>query len=175
MDAMHQVHNSENWYIWQEKWKSNTKIILSNTWRKRINITWAYNPISHTLVSSIEELNCNIISTKAIFDKIRLEYNELSKPIHIFLDNAGYQKAYEVQDYAKTLNIILEFLPPYSPNLNLIERFWKFTKKIIVRNKYYENFEDFIQAFKLFFWNLEYYKSSLESLLTFNFEIITNY
>lgn len=175
MDAMHQIHTSESCYAWQEKWKLNTKTIFSNTWRKRINITGAYNPISHTVITSIEELNCNIISTKAIFDKIRLEYTDLSIPVHIFLDNARYQKANEVQEYAKTLNIILEFLPPYSPNLNLIERFWKFTKKIVVRNKYYEKFDDFISAFRLFFWNLEQYKSSLKTLLTFNFEIITNY
>lgn len=55
-------------------------------------------------------------------------------PIHLFLDNARYQKYYTVQDYAKEKNIVLEYLPAYSPNLNLIERFWKFTKKVLVRN-----------------------------------------
>jgi len=90
------------------------------------------------------------------------------------MDNARYQKAYEVQSHAATLNIVLEYLPPYSPNLNLIERFWKFTKKTIVRNKYYATFDSFVSAFESFFRSLDSYKAALGSLLTLNFEIITD-
>lgn len=96
-------------------------------------------------------------------------------PIHLFLDNARYQKCYSVQEYAKKKNIILEYLPAYSPNLNLIERFWKFTKKILVRNQYYETFDEFRKAFETFFSTLDQHKTDLESLLTLKFEIIMNY
>jgi len=130
--------------------------------------------LEHSAITNVSEDNCSIPSTKLFFDRIRKTYTEYSIPIHLFMDNARYQKAYEVQEYAKKLNIVLEYLPPYSPNLNLIERFWKFTKKIIVRNKYYETFDSFVSAFTSFFQSLDLYKSSLESLLTLNFEIITN-
>lgn len=90
----------------------------------------------------IEEENCDQSSTKRFFDLLRQEYPDTT-PIHIFLDNAKYQKCYTVQEYAKEINIVLEYLPAYSPNLNLIERFWKFTKKVLVRNQYYETFDEF--------------------------------
>ncbi len=38
--------------------------------------------------------------------------------------------------------IALEYIPPYSPNLNLIERIWKFVKGEL-RSKYYSDFESF--------------------------------
>ncbi|SMG65551.1 [similarity to] transposase, partial [methanotrophic bacterial endosymbiont of Bathymodiolus sp.] len=52
----------------------------------------------------------------------------------------------KVMDKAKELGIHLLFLPPYSPNLNLIERLWKFTKKKCLYNKYYESFHNFKEA-----------------------------
>jgi transposase len=103
----------------------------------------------------------------------------MTTPIVLILDNARYQKAYEVQEYAKMKNIQLEYLPAYSPNLNLIERFWKFTKKVLVINQYYETYTEFQTAFKNFFTLLEQpnhqHMNSLKTLLTMNFEIITNY
>jgi len=64
------------------------------------------------------------------------------------------------------------FLPPYSPNLNLIERLWKFLKKKIRKNEYYNTFEKFKKAIHEFFKNIEQYRSELEKLLTLKFEII---
>lgn len=64
------------------------------------------------------------------------------KEIHIVLDNARYQKCRAVTDLAKKLNIVLEYIPPYSPNLNLIERLWKFVKSEL-RKKHYTDFADF--------------------------------
>ena len=188
---MHQIHNSEAGYAWQERGKYNTKVLLSNTGRTRLNITWAYNPLTQSAITQIEATNCNIDSTKRFFDLLRATYTETetpetetpeiqyTTPIILILDNARYQKAYEVQGYAKKLNIQLEYLPPYSPNLNLIERFWKYTKKVLVRNQYYETFELFQWAFRNFFSLLEQpnnpHQTSLKSLLTMRFEVITNY
>lgn len=64
--------------------------------------------------------------------------------IHIMLDNAKYQKCHIVQELASQLDIQLEYIPPYSPNLSLIERVWKFVKGEIL-SKYYDNFDAFKQ------------------------------
>jgi transposase len=68
------------------------------------------------------------------------------RPIVIVLDNARYQHCKLVEGLAKDLGIKLEFLPSYSPNLNLIERLWKFTKKKCLYNVYYETFEEFVAS-----------------------------
>jgi len=72
--------------------------------------------------------------------KIASEYKGL--PVHLVLDNARYQKCATVQELAGKLGIALEYIPPYSSNLNLIERIWKFTKGEL-RSKYYGDFESF--------------------------------
>ncbi|MDR1957987.1 MAG: transposase [Planctomycetaceae bacterium] len=56
-----------------------------------------------------------------------------------------------MESLAKDLGITLQFLPSYSPNLNWMERLWKFFKKKILYNKYYEKYEDFLSACKGFF------------------------
>lgn len=108
----------------------------------------------------VEKENCDQESIMRFFDQIRREeaYRDVTAPIHLFLDNARYQKCYTVQAYAKETNIILQYLPPYSPNLNLIERFWKFMKKVLVRNQYYETFDEFKNAFETFFASLDQYQ-----------------
>ena len=59
------------------------------------------------------------------------------------LDNARYQKCKLVQNYATSVGIQLCYLPCYSPQLNLIERFWKFIRNECLYSKYYANFADF--------------------------------
>ena len=67
-------------------------------------------------------------------------------PITLVLDNARYQKCALVQDLAKQLHIELLYLPAYSPNLNLIERLWKYVKKQCLNGKYYATFAEFQTA-----------------------------
>jgi transposase len=95
-----------------------------------------------------------------------------AKTIYIFLDNAKYNHSNLVTAEAKKLGIELKFLPPYSPNLNLIERLWKFMKKKVKANKYYKTFAEFTDAIHNFFKNIARHKPELEKLLTLNFEII---
>ena len=89
-------------------------------------------------------------------------------------DNARYYHAQPVKDFLTNSKIELVFLPPYAPNLNLIERFWKFFKKTILYSKYYETFSKFKQACDDFFQGLEKYHTDLRSLLTEKFQIIGN-
>lgn len=170
LDPMHQIHNNENDYAWQEPGKDGTKQVRANTGRRRLNIIGAINPVNFEPTTILTEANCDIETMKIFFSQIRKEYG--TKPVTVFLDNARYQRAYETQEHAKNLNITLNFLPPYSPNLNLIERLWKFLKKKLFKNRYYESFSDFENAITSFFQNFEQYKTELTSLLTLNFEII---
>ena len=59
------------------------------------------------------------------------------------MDNARYQRCEKVINLAVELNIELLFLPTYSPNLNLIERLWKFVKKECLYAHYYDTFDKF--------------------------------
>ncbi len=68
--------------------------------------------------------------------------------------------------------IELMFLPPYSPNLNLIERYWKYFKKVVLYNRYYESFGEFKSACERFFENPAEHLSKLRSLLAEKFQII---
>ncbi|MCW5602454.1 MAG: transposase [Nitrosomonas sp.] len=92
--------------------------------------------------------------------------------IYVICDNARYYRSQIVTEYLLDSKIELIFLPPYAPNFNLIERYWRFFKKEILYGKYYETFALFKQACDDFFAASECYKNALRSLLTDNFQII---
>ena len=168
-DPVHQLHNSEAGKCWIEKW---TEVFLkSNTWRKRITAMWGINPINLRFSGLIIEDNCDTETTKAALEIIREDYPD-GKPIFIFLDNAAYNRSYEVQNHALTLWITLSYLPPYSPNLNLIERLRKFMKIKLVKNKYYETLDEFRSVFLSFFSNLWNYFDELQKIFDNKFQIL---
>ena len=92
--------------------------------------------------------------------------------IYLILDNASYNKAIRVREQAKASQIILKYQPPYSPNLNLIERLWKFMRKKFCKDKYRSTFAKFKAQLDVFFANLDKYRGELATLLTENFELI---
>ena len=77
-----------------------------------------------------------------------------------------------MQEYLKTSKISILFLPPYSPNLNLLERLWRFLKKVVLYNQYYEKFAEFRQAILGFFNNIKSHKAQLQSLMTLKFHTV---
>jgi transposase len=81
--------------------------------------------------------------------KIRSQYG--SKTVHLILDRSGYHKASLVANKAAELNIKLNFLPPYSPNLNPIERLWKVMNKMVRNNRFFKGAKDFKEAINCFF------------------------
>lgn len=102
---------------------------------------------------------------------LKLEALGLDVPITVVLDNARYQKCKVVFALAQALNIELLYLPSYSPHLNLIERLWKFVRNQCLYSKYYANFDDFKDAIDTCIDQANTtHKSSLESLLTLNFQ-----
>lgn len=165
------MHNTDNSYCWQEKGSTGTKIISSSSGRKRISIIGAINAVTRQPTTLITEDNCDKEMIKQLLEEMRKDYPTAGK-IYVFLDNARYSWNKEVRLKAKKLNIKLIFLPPYSPNLNLIERLWKFLKKKIRKNVYYHTFKEFKKAVADFFKNIAQYETELKSLLTLKFEII---
>jgi len=131
----------------------------------------ALNPINLNPTALVTESNCDQEAMKVFLKEIRKEYPK-ADIIHAILDNARYHYAESVKEEAKRLKIKLVFLPPYCPNLNLIERLWKFLKKKLKKNKFYDTFEKFINAIYKFFKNIKQHKKELKRLLTLNFEII---
>ena len=104
-------------------------------------------------------------------EELRKDYPS-NGTIYVLLDNAKYHHAKLAKNKAKELGIELIYLPSYSPNLNLIERLWKFLKKKLKKNKYYNTFKKFLNAIYDFFKNIDDYLEELKKLLTLNFEII---
>lgn len=171
LDPAHQVHNVDNRYCWQRKGKSGTKLIPSNSGRERLTIIGAINATTHRPTILTTAGNCDGLMMQAFLGEVRKDY-PTTKTIYIFLDNAKYNHSHLVRDEAKKLHIKLLFLPPYSPNLNLIERLWKFMKKQVTANKYYKTFTEFTQAIHDFFKHIDQYTTALNTLLTLNFEIL---
>ncbi len=112
----------------------------------------------------------NTDSTIALFEQLE-QVNLAATWIYVICDNARYYRSKAVKEYLKTSRIELVFLPPYSPNLNLIERLWKFFKQKVLYNRYYESFEEFRTACEEFFTNPREYHRELRPLLTENFAI----
>lgn len=171
MDGVHPQHNTVVAYGWIKK--GYDKEIKSNSGRQRLNINGALDVTTCKVTVTFEE-TLNAITVLCLFKKLRKVYKKAGK-LYIICDNAGYYKSKSVQLVVKKLNIELVFLPAYSPNLNLIERFWKFFKKKVMYNKYYEKFSVFRKTVEDFFnGGMKKYKSELRTLLTENFQIIGN-
>jgi len=170
-DPVHQIHNNENGYCWQLKGKDNTKTVLSNTGRRRLNIIGAINPVTLNPTILLTEENCCSEVIEVFLEEIRKQYKD-ANTICIVLDNARYQRSYEVREKAKVLGIDLLFLPPYCPNLNLIERLWKHFKKAVMKNEYYQSYQEFEDTIYNFFKNFDIQKEIVKTTLNFKFGII---
>lgn len=171
LDPMHQIHNNENDYAWQPIGAKGTKKVLANTGRRRLNIIGAINPVTFEPTIMLTEENCCAEVIEAFLGEVKKQYAGATT-ICIILDNARYQRSYLVQQKAKSLDIELLYLPPYSPNLNLIERLWRYFKKKVIKNKYYASYTCFENAVEIFFQNFNDRINDMNSLLNFKFGII---
>jgi transposase len=168
MDGVHPMHNSQPAYGWIRKGQN--MILKANTGRQRINLNGAYNLEDHTVVIQEAEM-INGQSTVSLLTEM-LQKQPLGK-IYVILDNARYYRSELVQKFVKrNKRIRLLFLPSYSPNLNIIERLWKFFKKKILYNTYYQDFAVFRKYCLNFFKNIEKFRTELQSLMTDNFQLI---
>ena len=170
-DPTHKIHNTINLKYWQTRWKNWTIMLPSNTWRRRITILGAINVVDTAkLTSIITEDNCDKEMAKALLYEVRKDYTDW-KEIVMIKDNASYHHASEVQELAKKLNIRIIFLPAYCPNLNLIERVWKFMKSKF-KNIYFPTFNCFYYAICDFFGNFTQHDEEIKTILSQKFQII---
>ena len=122
-------------------------------------------------VTVLESDTVNTDSTVQLLEILDQKY-PLAKEIILILDNAKYHYSNEVQDNLRDHPRIRRvFLPSYSPNLNLIERLWKFFKKKVLYNQYHENVETFRKACINFFRNIDQYADEIASLMSGGFEL----
>ena len=116
------------------------RFIKTFSGRKRYNVLGALNFVTKK-VSVVA--NDTYITAAEVCDMLRKVAEEYAgKDVHIVLDNARYQRCELVTNLALQLGIMLHYIPPYSPNLNLIERLWKHVKNSL-RSKYYDQFGEF--------------------------------
>jgi transposase len=146
-DGVHPTHNVQPAYGWIKK--GVRKEIPANTGRSRLNLSGIIDVVTHNVFVE-EDQTLNAESTIRFFQKVEAAYPNKRK-VHVFCDNAPYYRNKTVQRYLAKSKIVLHFLPPYSPNLNPIERLWKWMKERVIYNTYYEHFEDFKAAVFGFF------------------------
>jgi transposase len=138
--------------------------------RKRYNVLGAVHAVTHQMlrVSNHQYLNAH-----SVCDLLRLVAQaSVGRAVTLVLDNARYQKCALVQDLARSLGIHLLYLPSYSPNLNLIERVWKFIKKQCLASVHYKTYEEFTKALDTCLAGLATtYQQDMKSLLTHKFQM----
>jgi transposase len=165
VDAAHFVFGAFLGYLWcfTRRW------IKTPSGRQRLNVLGALNAITYEVITVTNLTYINAESVCQLLQK--LAALGLQVPITLVLDNARYQRCIRVQSVATMLGIELLYLPAYSPNLNLIERLWKFVKKQCLYSKYYADFSLFTSAIEECLAQTHTtHTPALRSLLTFNFQ-----
>lgn len=167
MDASHFVLAIFIGYLW-----SFSRIFVkSPSGRQRYSVLGALNAITLELVTVTTDAYINARSVIELLDKLADKYK--GQLITVVLDNARYQRCKPVMDHAAEIGIELLFLPSYSPNLNLIERLWKYVKNQCLYCRYYETLSSFKAAINDCLTDLET-KSAIKSLMTLKFQVLRN-
>jgi transposase len=171
VDAAHFVMGSFLGFLW-----CLARIFIpSSSGRKRYNVLGSVNAVTHQLITVCNDTYINACSVCELLHKIR-EKTIDEIPITVVMDNAAYQRCALVKERAEILNIELLFLPSYSPNLNLIERLWKWVRKECLNCKYYERFDDFKTAIDQTISEVSQgkRKKEIDALLTCKFQLFDN-
>ena len=168
LDATHPQHNNMPFYGWI--YKGSTKTIKANTGRKRLNLNGALN---------LGDMDITVLSEKTIDTEamkrlvLELERKQPKGIIYLLADNASYNHSYDFAGFLKIhKRIEIKYIPSYSPNLNIIERLWRFFHEKH-RDKYFERFKEFEKAVLRFFKTIHRYDAELKTLLTDSFQTIS--
>ena len=168
-DGVHPLHNTRPDYGWI--YRGETFDMPTNPGRNRVNISGALNAADVTDVEVLEADRINAQATIELWTKLLLKHPD--KIIYNVCDNAKYYHARVLKEWlAQNPRCKVLYLPPYAPNLNLIERLWKYLRKEVISHYFYETFDEFRRAILGFFRNIKEHKQALESLLTLKFRII---
>lgn len=170
VDSFHPEHQTRLSYGWIRK--GERKSLPTTARQYRLNFIGAISLEKHKIVHhQVDKVNTE--SIQIFLSKLRDNHPD-GERIHLFLDNAGYHRSKEVRRYAKKLKIKFHYLPPYSPNLNPIERLWKIFHEKVTRNRYYEKFAEFVEAAQYFFRNIYKHKKILQNRINDNFQLLNS-
>ena len=167
-DSVHPQHQTQMTYGWILK--GVRKEIATTAYQKRLNFIGGICLNGHRFTYQ----QAITVNAEAICDflwKLR-QANPGNFKVHVIWDNAKYHQNDEVREFAKELGIKLHYLPPYSPNLNPVERIWKLMHEAVRYNQYYSKFSEFAEATLNFFNTIGRKKCMLRKRITDNFQIL---
>ena len=165
VDAAHFVYGPFLGFVW-----CLTRLFLkAPCGRQRLNVLAALHAVTQEVMTIT---NCSYITAESVCLLLcQLAHSYPTQALTVVLDNARYQRCLAVQECAAQLDIELLYLPPYSPNLNLIERYWKWVKKQCLYGQYYEDFNSFQKAIlNCIKQTPTQHHKELKSLLTLRFQ-----
>jgi transposase len=172
IDGVHPTQGTKLAYGWMPKGRR-TAVETTGS-RTRMNIMGALNlnDIGSTVVREYETINSENIAR--FFIAIRETY-PITRKVHIILDGAGYHRSERVKEWAYVMNIELHYLPPYSPNLNPIERLWKVMNEEVRNNRYFASSKQFREEIRRFFSEvLPELAEALSRRINDNFQTLEN-
>jgi transposase len=146
IDGVHPEHQSQAVCGWIKKGEQKT---LPTTGKQlRIHFSGAVSLAGIKVFTQEYES----IDSEAMVDFLkRLENSSPAKTIYVIMDNARANKNKKIEEFLKTSKIKIRYLPPYSPNLNPIERLWKIMREKKMYNQYYETSVSCFQEIRSFF------------------------
>lgn len=171
LDAVHPTMATKITYGWIRTGKKRDKLIKTTASRSRLNLLGSINLESMDITIAAHET----IDSKAMekhFASLRKKYPKATR-IHQILDNGSYNTSHDTREAAKKYGILLHYLPPYSPNLNPIERLWKIMNEFTRNNRVFTTVSDFKTAiFEFFQVTWPKISASMVNRITDNFQTI---
>lgn len=169
MDAVHFTLEAFTCRVWCK----GSLYLPTGAGRNRFNLLGAIDPFTMDLIQSHSMMYVDAEQVKAFLEKVRNQSGDI--PVSIVLDNARYQHCQAVKEKAAQLGIDLIILPPYSPNLNIIGRLWKYTRKTVLAARFFETPFLFHETLRIFFEeDIRHHHDSLRTLLTLKFQSFEN-
>ena len=168
-DAAHPTHNTRATHVWTETGQERPLLTVSG--RERVNLNAACNAHAPGQVH-LDETDCvNAQSTRRLYEKVLAAHPDTPR-IYVICDNARYYKNQELTAWLVDKPLVQVFLPPYSPNLNLIERLWKFLRQKIINTTFFRTKGQFKTAVLDFFNRLDEFGPELASRLRLKFHVL---
>lgn len=168
-DAAHPTHNTRCTRAWCATGKERPLLTVSG--RERVNLNAALNAHAPTQVHLDETGRVDAQSTRRLYEKLLAAHPDTPR-IYVVCDNARYYKNQELTEWLADKPLEQVFLPPYSPNLNLIERLWKFLRQKIINTTFYRPKGAFKTAVLHFFDRLPEFGQELASRMALNFHVL---